>query len=57
VTTPASPSPRSPQEATDARIPGDHTSVAFVRVVLSDLDSTLSVDLKLADGPHTYLFE
>ena len=57
MTTPASPSPRSPQEATDARIPGDHTRVPVVREVLSDLDTPLSVYLKLADGPHTYLFE
>jgi anthranilate/para-aminobenzoate synthase component I len=28
-----------------------------VREVLSDLDTPLSVYLKLADGPHTYLFE
>jgi anthranilate/para-aminobenzoate synthase component I len=29
----------------------------MVREVLSDLDTPLSVYLKLADGPHTYLFE
>ena len=28
-----------------------------MREVLSDLDTPLSVYLKLADGPHTYLFE
>ena len=31
--------------------------VPVVREVLSDLDTPLSVYLKLADGPHTYLFE
>ncbi|MBU8975682.1 anthranilate synthase component I [Lysobacter sp. FW306-1B-D06B] len=34
-----------------------HTLVPVVREVLSDLDTPLSVYLKLADGPHTYLFE
>lgn len=34
-----------------------HTHVPVVREVLSDLDTPLSVYLKLADGPHTYLFE
>ena len=33
------------------------TLVPIVREVLSDLDTPLSVYLKLADGPHTYLFE
>ena len=33
------------------------TLVPVVREVLSDLDTPLSVYLKLADGPHTYLFE
>ena len=28
-----------------------------MREVLSDLDTPLSVYLKLADGPHTYLFD
>ena len=31
--------------------------IPVVREVLSDLDTPLSVYLKLADGPHTYLFE
>src|SRR3546814_1996478 len=31
--------------------------VPVVREVLSDLDTPLSVYLKLADGPHTCLFE
>jgi anthranilate synthase component 1 len=34
-----------------------HTLVPVVREVLSDLDTPLSVYLKLADGPYTYLFE
>ena len=34
-----------------------HTRIPIVREVLSDLDTPLSVYLKLADGPHTYLFE
>ncbi len=34
-----------------------HTRIPVVREVLSDLDTPLSVYLKLADGPHTYLFE
>ena len=34
-----------------------YTRVPVVREVLSDLDTPLSVYLKLADGPHTYLFE
>ena len=34
-----------------------HTLIPIVREVLSDLDTPLSVYLKLADGPHSYLFE
>ncbi len=34
-----------------------HTLIPVVREVLSDLDTPLSVYLKLADSPHTYLFE
>ncbi|MCC7097242.1 MAG: anthranilate synthase component I, partial [Thermomonas sp.] len=34
-----------------------YTLIPVVREVLSDLDTPLSVYLKLADGPHTYLFE
>jgi anthranilate synthase component 1 len=40
-----------------ARPADGHTLVPVVREVLSDLDTPLSVYLKLADGPHTYLFE
>src|SRR4029079_133394 len=31
--------------------------IPMLREVRSDLDTPLSVYLKLADGPHTYLFE
>ena len=34
-----------------------HTHIPVVREVLSDPDTPLSVYLKLADGPNTYLFE
>ncbi|MGH8062605.1 MAG: anthranilate synthase component I [Pseudoxanthomonas sp.] len=34
-----------------------HTRIPVVREVLSDLDTPLSVYLKLADAPHTYLLE
>ena len=34
-----------------------YTRIPVVREVLSDLDTPLSVYLKLADGSHTYLFE
>src|SRR3954464_1264305 len=34
-----------------------HTRIPMVREVLSDLDTPLSVYLKLADGPYTYLLE
>ncbi len=34
-----------------------YTLIPVVREVLSDLDTPLSVYLKLADGAHTYLFE
>src|SRR3546814_5203125 len=56
VTKSASPSPQSPQ-APDPRAPGMRARVPVVREVLSDLDTPLSVYLKLADGPHTCQFE
>src|SRR3546814_6892810 len=56
VTKSASPSPQSPQ-APDPRAPGMRARVPVVREVLSDLDTPLSVYLKLADGPHTCLYE
>ncbi|MCE5233526.1 MAG: anthranilate synthase component I [Mizugakiibacter sp.] len=34
-----------------------HTRIPVVREVLSDLDTPLSVYLKLADGPYTFLLE
>ena len=44
--------------ATFARFAAEgHTRIPVVREVLSDLDTPLSVYLKLADGPQTYLFE
>ncbi|GAB2492872.1 anthranilate synthase component I [Pseudoxanthomonas sangjuensis] len=36
---------------------GTYNRIPVVREVLSDLDTPLSVYLKLADAPHTYLFE
>ena len=45
------------QHATDRHGSGLHTRVPVVREVLSDLDTPLSVYLKLADAPHTYLLE
>ncbi len=56
-----SPEPSAPDSATPdafARLAAEgHTLIPVVREVLSDLDTPLSVYLKLADGPHTYLFE
>jgi len=45
------------QLAFDRLAADGHTLIPVVREVLSDLDTPLSVYLKLADGPHTYLFE
>ncbi|MEN1925947.1 anthranilate synthase component I [Luteimonas qiangzhengi] len=45
------------REQFDAFAADGHTRIPVVREVLSDLDTPLSVYLKLADGPHTYLFE
>jgi len=45
------------QQAAEGHTPGSYNFVPVVREVLSDLDTPLSVYLKLADGPHTYLFE
>ncbi|MBS0383302.1 MAG: anthranilate synthase component I [Proteobacteria bacterium] len=41
----------------DALAREGHNRIPLVREVLSDLDTPLSVYLKLADGPHTFLFE
>ncbi|MBS0455964.1 MAG: anthranilate synthase component I [Proteobacteria bacterium] len=41
----------------DALAAAGYNRIPVVREVLSDLDTPLSVYLKLADGPHTYLFE
>ena len=43
--------------AFEALAAAGHTRIPVVREVLSDLDTPLSVYLKLADGPNTYLFE
>lgn len=48
----------TPSSLTPAASPADRAvRVPVVREVLSDLDTPLSVYLKLADGPYTYLFE
>jgi len=41
----------------DALAAQGHTRIPLVREVFSDLDTPLSVYLKLADGPYTCLFE
>jgi anthranilate synthase component 1 len=41
----------------DALAAAGHTRIPVVREVLSDLDTPLSVYLKLADGAYTFLFE
>ena len=46
----------SPAEFADLAAQG-HNRIPVVREVLSDLDTPLSVYLKLADGPYTYLLE
>jgi anthranilate synthase component I len=46
----------SPEEFQRLETEG-HTRIPVVREVLSDLDTPLSVYLKLADGANTYLFE
>jgi anthranilate synthase component 1 len=46
-----------PHEQFQAFAEAGYTRIPVVREVLSDLDTPLSVYLKLADGPHTYLFE
>ena len=45
------------QDAFDRQAAAGHTRIPVVREVLSDLDTPLSVYLKLADGPYSYLFE
>ena len=51
------PEPRLQQQDFERHAAAGHTRIPVVREVLSDLDTPLSVYLKLADGPHTYLFE
>jgi anthranilate synthase component 1 len=51
-------SPATPTAAQFHQLASEgRTLIPVVREVLSDLDTPLSVYLKLADGPHTYLFE
>ena len=45
------------QDAFDALAREGHTRIPVVREVFSDLDTPLSVYMKLADGPYTFLFE
>jgi anthranilate synthase component 1 len=45
------------QDQFDALACEGHNRIPLVREVLSDLDTPLSVYLKLADGPCTFLFE
>lgn len=45
------------RHAAEYRSSDCHARVPVVREVLSDLDTPLSVYLKLADAPHTYLLE
>ena len=41
----------------DALAAAGYNRIPVVREVLSDLDTPLSVYLKLADGPYSYLVE
>src|SRR5215467_7178337 len=45
------------QDAFDALAAQGWNRIPVAREVLSDLDTPLSVYLKLADGPYTFLFE
>jgi len=55
---PAEPHPGADSEAVgNAARPAPAKLIPVVREVPADLDTPLSVYLKLADGPHTYLFE
>jgi anthranilate synthase component 1 len=45
------------QDAFDALAAQGYNRIPVAREVLSDLDTPLSVYLKLADGPYAYLFE
>ncbi len=46
----------TPQQFTALKAEG-HNRIPVMREVLADLDTPLSVYLKLADGPYSYLFE
>lgn len=54
---PESPTTDAKQRSFLAQAEAGHTLVPVVREVFSDLDTPLSVYLKLVDGPHAYLFE
>lgn len=56
TSSPARPAPVTAEQFAALAAEG-HTLIPVVREVLSDLDTPLSVYLKLADGPHTCLFE
>ena len=45
------------QDAFDALAAQGYNRIPVAREVLSDLDTPLSVYLKLADAPYAYLFE
>ena len=51
------PEPRVQQQDFERHAAAGHTRIPVVREVLSDLDTPLSVYLKLADGPYTFLLE
>ncbi len=60
ISSPAPPIPADDvitQQAFDAYAAAGCNRIPLVREVLSDLDTPLSVYLKLADGPYAYLFE
>src|SRR5690242_18402796 len=54
---PARINPVLDQDQFDALAREGHNRIPLVREVLSDLDTPLSVYLKLADGPYTFLLE
>ncbi|HET8819185.1 MAG TPA: anthranilate synthase component I [Xanthomonadaceae bacterium] len=57
MTSPDAPAADPQQQRFNAQAAAGHTLVPVVREVFSDLDTPLSVYLKLVDGPHAYLFE
>ncbi len=57
MSSPDQPAPDHQHQRFQQQVAHGHTRIPVVREVFSDLDTPLSVYLKLADGPHTYLFE